>query len=382
MKINGFLAFLTLFLFIVLFSNVFYPLRYGKYLLPHFALPAFFLGNHRKVHTTEFKYYYYLLIFYSFAIVFLGTYHFTIKSIAGRFIANSIFILSPLLYLIFIQPLFREELVKRYVILILYFNILIFFITEGSDFLSIFTNGVSLFGAILSSEFPTESNLAYVFGLIFLFFVLEKYPLRYKVVALLFLVLSFKRVVLGATFISLMVYFVFSIFKIRTEKNRGTLVFIGVLVNLLFIKVTQVIVEGTYDNYVYEQTGFSMDRFLMGRKTFYSEAFDKAGDFNWIGVGIGRIDEIIYSFYGIPVNLHSEILKNYLEFGFIIFVVWLVILFYQNLLSVKTFIFFIFLNLLLLTDNVFIYFEVMFYFYFFTLIFLNQKKATLKAYES
>ena len=110
----------------------------------------------------------------------------------------------------------------------------------------------------------------------------------------------------------------------------------------------------------------------MGRKTFYSEVFNRAGNISWGGLGLGKIDDIMFNFFGIPVNLHSEVLKLYFEFGIIIFLLWLFLLFYKNLFSLKAAIILMYLNILLLTDNVFIYFEVMFYFYFFILIFLQR----------
>jgi hypothetical protein len=152
----------------------------------------------------------------------------------------------------------------------------------------------------------------------------------------------------------------------------------ALFINFLFIQVAIVIVDGVYDQYVYEKTGFSLDRLLMGRKTFYSLALDNLGDFSWFGGGIGKIDDIIKDFYGIPINLHSEVLRNYLEFGVILFVLWIVIIFYQATFSIKSTIFLCYLNILLLTDNVFIYFEIMFSFYFFIQLFISEMPSKIK----
>lgn len=377
MKINLFKLFLCLFLLFILASTLFYPLRYLKYTLPLFAAPFFvFKGNTIKLN--EYKYYLYLLIFYVFVIIILFLQGVIFNNLPDRFIPNSVFILSPLLFFVFIKPFYNPIQNPSYIKLILYACILMFLISEGPD-LVVVVRDANYFGALLSSEFPTESNLAYVFGFLFLYFVLEKYPFRYKLIAVIFLLLCFKRVVLGATFVGIFVFFFASFLNLNVSKRRVWLVIIALFINLLFIQITILVVEGVYDQVVYENTGFSLDRLLMGRKTFYTLAFESIGYFSWFGAGLGRIDDVINNYYGIPINLHSEVLRNYLELGVIFFVIWIVLLFYQSIFSVKSIVFLCYLNILLLTDNVFIYFEIMFYFYLFMQFFLSEGLAKIKS---
>lgn len=377
MKINLFKFFLFLFLLSILASTIFYPLRYLKYTLPLFAVP-FFIYKGGKLEIDGYRYYLYLLIFYLLVIVVLFLQSIFLSNLPDRFIPNSVFIISPLLFFIFIRPYYNPTQNRSYVKLILFACILMFFISEGSD-LFLVIKEANLMGALLSSEFPTESNLAYVFGFLFLYFILEKYPLHYKLVTFIFLLLCFKRVVLGATFASILVYSLVSFFKINVSRRRIWLVLIALAINLLFIQLTILIVDGVYDQIVYENTGLSLDRLLMGRKTLYTLAFESIGNFSWFGAGLGRVDDVINDFYGIPINLHSEILRNYLEFGVIFFVLWIVILFYQSIFSLKSIVFLCYLNILLLTDNVFIYFEIMFYFYLFIQFFLTERLSQIKS---
>lgn len=382
MKINGFLVFLIGFLLVVLLTNLYYPLRYIKYLMPLAAMPIYFSYSRIKLSSPSSKYYFSILIFYVIIFLFLGTNDYLFSSLSSRYIPNVVFVLSPLLFLIFIQPLFKYELTKKYVLVIFYFNILIFILTEGRDFVSLFSGSISFSNALLASEFPTESNLAYVFGILLLFFILERYPFGYKLAASILLILCFKRVVMGAFAISFGMYWLSDLLKFNPRKYRFFLATVGVLINLLFVSFTSLIVKGEYDNYIYDKTGVSTDRLLMGRKSLYTIAFDQVGDDGWIGKGIGKVDDAIYSVYNLPINLHSEILRNYLEFGIIIFTLWLFVIFYQNTFSIKSFSLFVYLNVLLLTDNVFIYFDIMFYFYFIILIFLHQQEKQIEAQQS
>ncbi|MEO5602400.1 MAG: hypothetical protein ABIR06_15880 [Cyclobacteriaceae bacterium] len=382
MKINGFFLFLVVFLVTMVLASVFYPLRYIKYMLPLIPLSIYFRTRALSVDKNIFWYYYSFILFYGLTILYLLIQALFLTDLSGRFFPNAVFILSPLLFLAFILPYFNADKTRQYVRAILFINIGIFFYEEGFDFLSVITDLDVLKNGIISSEFPTENNLAYLFGFLVIYFFIEKYPRWYQILAFIFFVLCFKRIVIAAVMISCAAYFTLSLFHIRVTRYRKLLTILGISVNLLFVKFTHLIVTGKFDAFVFEKTGFSTDRFMMGRKTFYTEAFEKAGTINWMGSGLGQIDDIMYNFYGIPVNLHSEVLKNYFEFGIVIFVAWLFIVFYKNLFSNKAAVVLLYFNILILTDNVFIYFEIMFYFYFFILIFLHQKHDPLKNLEN
>ena len=151
----------------------------------------------------------------------------------------------------------------------------------------------------------------------------------------------------------------------------------ALLANLIIIYGAQLLVSGAFDQYVLDYTGLSSDAFLLGRKTFYSEVFERFGSYNLAGLGLGKVDDALFNFLGYSMNLHSELIKNYLEFGLIIFLIWMSLLIYRNLFSNKSFVFLVYFNILIVTDNIFIYFHGMFYFYFFILILLEiQHKST------
>ena len=373
MKINGFTLFLSIFLATLMAASFYDPLRYIKYLLPLLPLPFYLRKQNAGIDTGIFRYYYTFIFFYTCTIAFLFVQNLLEGDLSERFFPNAIFIVSPLLFITLILPYFKGDKIPQYVYLIFFVNILIFLKEEGPDLFDVLTNLSVLRSAIITSEVPTESNLAYIFGFFVIYFYMEKYPLTFKVLAIILFLLCFKRIVIAAGLVCFASYFLIKSVGINIPRYRLTFTILAVAINLLFIKFVQLLVSGEFDDFVFEKTGISTDQFMMGRKTFYTEAFDEAGTMNWTGLGMGTIDDIMFRYYGIPVNLHSEVLKNYFEFGIIIFVIWLFLITYKNLFSTKAAIIFLYFNILILTDNVFIYFEVMFYFYFFILIFLNQR---------
>lgn len=378
MKINGFFLFLGIFLLTVVLASIYSPFRYLKYFLP--LIPIIVFALREKKLTVEKKvinYYFTFLAFYLIVIGYLLLQNIFFQNLSARFFPNTIFILSPLLFIIFTIPYFNVEKIPQYVKAIFFINIGVFLFEEGSDLLNVVTNLNAIKEAILTSELTTENNLAYVFGFIVLYFLIEKYNKWYLIFSIIFFILCFKRIAIAAVVVSGAIYFIISFLKIDISDHRKKLALVGILVNLFYIQLTYLIVSGTFDQFIFEKTGFNADRFLMGRKTLYTQAFEEAGAYNLTGIGLGKIDDAMFNFYGIAINLHSEVLKNYFEFGIVLFILWMFIFFYKNLFSNKAAVILLYFNVLILTDNVFIYFEVMFYFYFLVLIFLSQTPKQL-----
>lgn len=373
MKINGFIFYLGCFLCVVILSSIYYPLRYLKYLLP--LLPLFFVANTGKLRIERkiLNYFLTFLLFYGFLIIYLFVQNSIFREVSPRFLPNAIFIITPLLFILLLLPYFNPDKILNYVLVIFYTNICIFLYEESEGLLKVLANFNLLSDAFISSELDTESNLAYVFGFLVLFFLLEKSNKWYLIISLVFFILCFKRIVIVAVLLCVIIYFIASLLKINLSRYRIVLTLIGLMVNLFFIQFAHMITSGKFDQYIFEKTGYNADRFLMGRKTLYTNAFDTGGAVDLSGLGLGKIDDAMFNFYGEAFNLHSEIIKNYFEFGVIFFLIWMALLFYKTIISTKAVVFLVYFNVLILTDNVFIYFEIMFYFYFFVLFYLSHK---------
>lgn len=373
MKFNGFLLFLLLFLGVIVLTSIYYPLRYLKYLLP--LAPLIMFNNNKRILIDKkiLNYYSTFIIFYSIVILYFLIRNTFNVDFSPRFFPNIVFTLTPLLFIILIIPYFKIEKLKKYILTIFTINILVFFNVNFANLITVFSNLTVFKDAVLSSTINTENHLGYTFGILIIFFILEKYPKKYILIAFIFLIFCFKRIVLISVLICIPTYFIINFFRINIFKHRIFFSTLGIIANLVYIKITHLIVTGYFDKFILEKTGFSAERFSMGRKQFYTEAFNQAGPISWFGIGIGKIDDMIFNYYGSQMNLHSETLRNYFEYGFFIFIIWLFILYYKNLFSNKAAVLLVYFNLLMLTDNAFVYFDVLFYFYFFIFIFLYQK---------
>lgn len=374
MKLDRFLFYLVCFLLVMIMTSLYYPLRYVKYALP--LLPLFLIHTRKSIIDKRIlSYYLTFIVFYGVLIIYLLIQNLVIFDISARFFPNAVFIITPLLFILLLLPYFNPDKIRRYVLVIFYVNICIFLYEEFDGLVKVLTNFDLFADALISSELETESNLAYVFGFLVLFFLFErhKYSKWYLILSSLFFILCFKRIVIVAVLLCVIINFIAFLLKINLSRYRAALTFFGLLANLFFIQFAYLITSGEFDQYIFEKTGYNADRFLMGRKTLYTNAFDAGGAFDLMGLGLGKIDDVMFKFYGVAFNLHSELIKNYFEFGLLFFIAWLLLLFYKTMFSNKAVIILIYFNILILTDNVFIYFDIMFYFYFFVLIYLSQK---------
>jgi hypothetical protein len=361
MKINGFYLFLIIFIISMLVAMIFPSLRYIRYFLP--LLPVMMFSEYKRklaVDRSIINYFLTFLIFYLLVIGYLLIVNLINWDISQRFFPNAVFILAPLTFVIFILPFFNPDKIGLYVKSMFFMSVLIYLSEVGFNITDVVSTIKSIATAHMPSEVATESELGFVFGFFVLYFFLQKSSKLYLIMSLLFFIISFKRIVIAGVLISLMAYLILKIFRIDVKRHKVKLTLIALAVNLTIIYGAQLLVSGTFDQHVLEYTGLSSDAFLLGRKTFYTEVFEKFGSYNLAGLGLGKVDDALFSQLGYPMNLHSELIKNYLEFGLIMFLIWMALLIYKNLFSNKAIVFLIYFNLLIVTDNIFIYFHGMF----------------------
>ena len=381
MKIGVFHVFLFLFSVCLIsetllepyFSLSTQPVRYLKYTLPFAAFFIYFFIDKAKVNYKYFSYLGTFLVFYLFLIIYLLASVLINKEFQSRFIPNASFILLPLLLIFLLSPFFKAEQIREYVKFTFFVNVLIFLLREWGTLFFILSNLGGLKQAFLSSEIKTENQIAYTMGLFLFYFIVEKYPKKYIIACAIVFILSFKRIAIGAFLISLIYYLLSERFmKFRAHKFKYTFIVLGVIANLLFIQLVFIVVNGSLDRAIEGYTHFSTNHFLMGRQKIYGSVINEIGYLSWSGLGLGRVDGILYSVFHENKPLHSDILKNYFEFGVVLFIAWVVLLFHKTSFSNKSFGTLVYFNIMMFTDNVFIYFDFMFYFYFFILIYLSQ----------
>lgn len=106
----------------------------------------------------------------------------------------------------------------------------------------------------------------------------------------------------------------------------------------------------------------SADAVLMGRARLFALLADRLPESPVLGVGLGRITHVLSAEGAWLTNTHSDVLKHYMEVGPLMFAGWIGC-FYWLSRRRGTLALTVFMNVLFLSDNVSIYFDVMFPFY-------------------
>jgi hypothetical protein len=355
-----------------LFMN---DLRYLKYTLPLLVL---LLRNRRSEYreqpwTRKTKEYilnyfkFYIPTFFLFFLVqgFKG-------EVSFRFWANISFVLLPLILIWLLAPLVRPNRVKYYIFLLCYSTVLGFIIEQRNTIIPTITGISKILTGISDSELDTESNIySYLLALLLLFSVYFKYPNHLKLLLLFCVILSFKRII----FLSLFIVAIISKMSFLTNyvtKNKKLSATIFAILSSIIIFNYFFLVQGYFDEFIFNNIGLSTDALLKGRQKLYTLAlsdFDE-NSILW-GNGIGYIDDLLRNnllLVNNVKNLHSELLRWFIETGSIVYFLWIFFLFKNSAVGKYAIISFIFIFIMLLTDNVFIYFDTMFYFYLLTIL--------------
>ena len=219
--------------------------------------------------------------------------------------------------------------------------------------------GPTVFAAdVLDSVSPTESLRAFSFGLFAIYFLGRRRYLQF-LLAVAFALLAGKRIVAIALFSALVAA---AAGRPDTGRKKAAIVFAAASVNLVIALALLNLDQWGISNWIADMTGRSADAIMMGRGHLFALVGDRVGEVPVWGIGLGRISDILKNESAWLTNPHSDVLKHFIEFGPALFVVWIGVLFWQTS-SRSSLALAVFLNSLFLTDNVSIYFDVMFLFY-------------------
>jgi hypothetical protein len=178
--------------------------------------------------------------------------------------------------------------------------------------------------------------------------------------------MSVKRISL----FGLVIVFVLYAFYKKNEYaniNKRVFIVVALILNLVLVFVVYNFAMGEYDYIFNSITGRYSDDVVSGRKGIYLLFFEKFDINNLpiLGEGIGKVMEVISKYAGFKFNFHSDILKNYTEMGPIVFLGWIYFMYKNNMRNLISLMYTIYINTLFVTDNAFVYFDVLFLFYFF-----------------
>ena len=203
------------------------------------------------------------------------------------------------------------------------------------------------------SKSSFESSTCFVFGLLAVWAALERSWKR-AAFAVIMCILTLKRIVVLAVFITIMVSLLPRGITLRLLSPLPM-----VILNAVFLAAVFSYTQGHLDYLIVSFTNQSANQLGMGRQALYKIPVDtilhSPIDFIFHGVGSGGVYDLIKSgriFAGKP-NLHNDMLKILVEYGALFWVAFISALYWNRNLPVK--IIMLFANTLLLTDNSLIY---------------------------
>lgn len=358
-----FIFLLVIYLISLLFtvSPILRELRYIKYavafMAPFFLLPKRVYFRHLDT--------FYLRNFYLYlSIILISLCNIYVKgNLYQIFFEESVFIITPILFAFF---LFRyyDPLNREYYIKFLFWGIVITYIIlqfrpdRGAG--SYFVNPIDLFLAVDKPK--GIASHGFYLGFFVLYFAYKK-NLRYFIYSLFFFVLTAKRISISAL---ILIYFLY-LFNNKSEITpfkKFVIPLVMTALNLLLSYLIYNFTLGDYNDFILNYTGVYPGDITTGRYWIY-KVYVEQYNFSWLGDGIGKVTQTISEYYGMKFNFHSDILKNYMEFGPIIFSIWIYFYYRLNTKNILSLFFLLYTNILFISDNAFTYFDILFLLYFF-----------------
>jgi hypothetical protein len=340
------------------------PIKDLRFLSPVLAAPFIFVAY--KSYKSEANIYFKQL-FNLFLIVAVYT---VIISIAVhdlgftyRNIVNLILLFTPLVFSWGIINYSSPKQIDR-IIKFLFYVFTLFYIAE------LFKGGISV-GAFLQvfrsnivteSYYDTESGISLIMGFYYLYFLHNK-KYRYAAFAALITILGAKRIAIFGIFVCTMFYLFFPLHRLTKSKR-----FYGVLfltIGSLIAITWDGIITGSFNQIIQDLTGVNANRFFMGRLNRFQLVFSHFTEMPiWgVGLGLGYLENILYYEVQWATAFHGDFYRIFLEFGPILFGVWLFITGKFASVNKLALTVTLLVIILLQTDNAFIYNRIMFSYY-------------------
>lgn len=358
MKIKTFVVYLSALMLLLssYFTSTEHNARYIKYLI--FPLGLFFLLFYKNITIRRFLLYNLLLYTSLIAINFIisiykGVFHI-------RFLEESFLLLIPVLTAAALTG-GKEVNIRKAIDVFFGMYVTSFVLFFWKELLNVPKLISDFISAFRLSEYPTESWLAFPMGLFTLYYFLEKKKIHF-IIAMVFFLLSFKRVALFGLVIVLAFWLLNEkIFKNPFRPKQITKFLLGL--NVVFVTGIYLFVSGFFTAMVKKYFNVSINHLTQGRFVVYNDVLHKFSEDLWSGSSLGSIHLYLKSKYNNYEYIHSDILKIVIELGVISFIIWLLFFIMINLKGKKSVYIILFLNILFISDNVFIYFDTLFVFY-------------------
>ncbi len=336
-----------------------------------FTLPDFVRGT---ISPSTRNFYYKLIV----AIVIIVIVNFVTTTIIysnvdQRFFEIAIFLINPPLGVSLLMNSYGVSAIKRIIGILFSVTLAGYIINVGYDPIIEILSIDTLYNSLISSILQTESGSSFLFSLFAMYYFMTKQK-RSFFVALIFSIISFKRIALLGLIISISFY-TYYFPKQRIIRQRTILVFI-ILFNLLFIYSAYLISYSfTLNDLSTSVFGMGINQITMGRSIMFQTVFEYTGAYSVWGIGLGYSERLLsnrFDVYSISL-LHSDILKMYFELGIILFLYWIYNLTKIFSINAKALGMVMMINILFLTDNTLIYNEVMLLFYLLSGVLIKEQ---------
>ena len=329
----------------------------GSYLiyLPGILGILFLSLNGFKFVVSSFSFKYLILGF--ILVIFSGFLHFYELSLVG--FSQIILISIPLIPFVVIN----NFNINIFIISII--NIIGFLIINLSNDFS-FNFSIQSFYESNNSSLETNQH-PFVFGLFVLYFFYKKeYPGFF--LNLIFLILSFKRIVILGVLFSLLY---FTIIR-RFHLNQKFTAFFFPVLNVFVVIFFYLFSNNFFDDFIREITGLSPGHFSMGRQYIYKLLFDtwRLFDFTRFFFGVGQGFSLVLVLNDLGHAPHSDLIVLLIDHGIFVFLGFFFLIYKYRF----TFLI-LYFNFLLFTDNILVY---NFFIYSFLLICLFIEKNDIR----
>jgi len=233
---------------------------------------------------------------------------------------------------------------------------------------------LDIYNLLVNSASETESGLSFVAGTCILFFFTRKNKL-FMLLSVIMLVLGSKRIAILAVLLCIVFYYIFNPLYQRFKTNKNLFALLFTLLNLLILTFLTNLAYGNFNDLIQNLFGIPPNFLFMGRVNLFSAMLDLTEGLPIVPKGLAYTTSVLesgaLSHKGITLKLmHSDILKYSVELGlpfYTILIFFLYRLASGNIFSVLIVLYY---TILMITDNITIYFEVMFLMYL-TLMFFK-----------
>lgn len=176
------------------------------------------------------------------------------------------------------------------------------------------------------------NDLAFATGYLIIYYIIvkknwTKKDFFYLIIALSIIILTGKRIGIVSLILIFLIHVLYNAVKNNRKIKNIYISIISVALIVILYLFIYVIIEGSLFELLSKYTN-NIEQFLMGRN-YYWKVLANICEFKWSFIGYGRnasatlfTNEYAHMHVG---NVHSDILKNYMECGFILFGVWLYI---------------------------------------------------------